>query len=186
MQENSRSGNKTLLEHWKEKWQSEAEQKELNVFFELYQEVYQFAERKNKSNKKSNYIYKFSFLAVLAAGFGFYMWFLIHSFREEQVSFANLGFVLLAFIWMETIISKWMDIKKYQETWARHSWHLHMMNQEMLRFISRIEPYDNAADKAVFMKRIMEIWDKNQEKFVSNIEEKEKGLMDVFENIKVG
>lgn len=186
MQGNPESEKKSLLKHWEEKWKSEEGEHELNVFFEFYKEVYQSVERKNESNKEDNYWYKTWFLLILITGFAFYMWFLIYSFRQGQSSLASLGFVLMAFIWLETIISKWLDIKKYQETWARHSWNLHMMKREMLCFISQIEPYGNVADKRIFVKRIVEIWDKNQEKFVHNMEEKEKGLMDVFENIKLG
>lgn len=186
MQGNSESQRKSLLEHWEEKWTNEAGGEELNVFFDFYKKVYNTVESKNESNKEDNYWYKSCFLIVLITGFVFYMWFLVYSFKRGEGSFVSLGFVLMAFIWLETIISKWLDIKKYQETWARHSWNLHMMKREMLYFISQIEPYGNVEDKRTFIKQIMEIWDKNQEKFVHNMEEKEKGLMDVFENIKLG
>lgn len=186
MQENSENKKKSLFEYWKEQWENGIMEEELKVFFELFQEVYRFVKQKNEENKKRNYRCKYIFFIVFIAGFVIYIIFLLYSLYKKQGSFVNLGFVLMAFIWLETIISKWLDIKKYQETWARHSWHLHMMKREMLYFVSQIKPYGAGDDRRIFVKRIIAIWDKNQEKFVYNMEEKEKGLMDVFENMKLG
>ena len=47
-----------------------------------------------------------------------------------------------------------------------------------------MEPYDCSDRKIVFVKNILYVWDNNQKKFVQNMEEKEKGLMDIFEKIK--
>ena len=56
-----------------------------------------------------------------------------------------------------------------------------MMEMEMLRFISKIAPYDdNTGNKELFMKRVLEIWNRNQDKFVHNMENKEKELTDIY------
>lgn len=185
MQGNTEDENVRLFNQWKKKWENEAEAEKLETFFELYQEVFQSVLCKMNKNKEKNYAYKKYFLGVLVVGFVFYMGYMIFCFIRKESSIADLGFILAAFIWLETIISKWLDIKKYQETWARHSWHLYMMKREMLCFVNQVKPYGNMEDRKVFVERILDIWDKNQEKFVHNLEEKEKGLMDVFENISV-
>lgn len=174
-----------LFNQWKQMWENDAEAKKLGAFFELYQEVFQSVLNKMNKNKKGNDTYKKCFLGVLAVGFVLYMCYMVFCFIRKESSFVDLGFILTAFIWLETIISKWMDIKKYQETWARHSWHLYMMKREMLCFVNQVKPYGTMEDRTVFVERILDIWDKNQEKFVHNLEEKEKGLMDVFENIRL-
>ena len=55
----------------------------------------------------------------------------------------------------------------------------------MLRYISEIEPYKGVDKKKEFVRRILKIWDKNEEKFVHNMEEREAGLMDFFSNLKI-
>ncbi len=185
MQSNMEDENVRLFNQWKQKWENEARTDELETFFELYQEVFQSVLCKMNKNKEKNYAYKKCFLGALVVGFLLYTCFMVFCFIRKESSFVNLGFILAAFIWLETIISKWLDIKKYQETWARHSWNLYMMKREMLCFVNQIKPYGNTEDRKIFVERILNIWDKNQEKFVHNLEEREKNLMDVFENISL-
>lgn len=175
-----------LLIKWEKRWKEEEGAEELNSFFELFKTTYQYALYGKKYNKAKNIDYKKMFLGIMAIGLVFYLFFCLKSLwlaDDAALSLVKGGGSLLILVWLCSIVSKWVDIKKYQETWARHSWHLHAMNREMLKFICNIEPYDNGDRKVVFAKNILEIWDKNQEKFVHNMEEKEKGLMEAFSQI---
>lgn len=176
-----------LLEQWKEQWNKEEWDEHLDTFFRLFPVVYQYTYYTKEDNKKNNFFYKKVFIKVLGLGFVLYIILFILNLRTENNGlkvFLENGLLTVALVFLSGIISKWLDIKKYQETWSRHSWDVHMMEAEMLKFISYIEPYDNVNRKRIFVERIIKIWDENQNKFVNNMENKEKELMDIFSELK--
>ena len=74
------------------------------------------------------------------------------------------------------IVSKWMDIKKYQETWARHYFHHHLLNHEIIQYVYELGDYSNKNDfdsKYIFINKFLAIENLNMEKFVANLENKE-------------
>jgi len=74
-------------------------------------------------------------------------------------------------------ISKRADIRKYQETWARHARAVELMNIEMIKYINCISPYsDTENNEELFASAMMELRKENIEKFVANLETKEKDL----------
>lgn len=48
---------------------------------------------------------------------------------------AENSILLITIILALNIISKWLDIKKYQETWVRHYNHLYRLQKEMMRYL---------------------------------------------------
>ena len=58
------------------------------------------------------------------------------------------------------------------------------MQTEMLRFVNNMHPYNHSKCEEIFAERIIEIWDNNEDKFVHNMENKEKGVMDFFSMFK--
>lgn len=54
----------------------------------------------------------------------------------------------------------------------------------MLRFVNNMHPYNHSKCEEIFAERIIEIWDNNEDKFVHNMENKEKGVMDFFSMFK--
>ena len=184
---------KSILDEWQQKWSNEQGDKNLNIFFELFQAVYSYTLYSMIDNKEKNEKYKKFFLLILVIeGIGIlgYFFLFIYSFFYKKGSLpvikenSLLIVSLILFIFLGSIISKWLDIKKYQETWVRHSWHLHMLETEMLRFISNMEPYNNSKNKTIFTENIIKIWDKNQDKFIYNMENKERELTDIFSVFK--
>ncbi len=177
-----------LYEKWNGRWLAEPGSRELNIFYAMFQCVYEYTLSAKEYNKKMNFRWKVIFLFVLSGLWLFYaailIKFIFFSHEKAQLSWVESGLSLVLLFFLSSIISKWLDIKKYQETWARYSWQQHQMEMEMIRFVSNIEPYNGVNKKQEFVKNISEIWGKNIEKFVHNMEEKEKGLMDIFDNIK--
>lgn len=177
-----------IFAEWKKQWEYETGDEKLNSFFLLFDKVYWYVAYSKDYNKNLNSFWKGRFLKVLVIGFLVYValgGYNLYKGTERMSVLIENGLFLILLIFLCSLMSKWLDIKKYQETWVRHSWHLHMMESEMLRYICGIEPYEGVNNKIEFVRRILEIWDKNEEKFVHNMEEKEAGLMDFFSNLKV-
>lgn len=89
-------------------------------------------------------------------------------------------------IWASAVVSKYVDIKKYQETWVRHSTHRQKLEREMLLYTQALEPYTAQCinRKETFMENVIEILSENQSKFANNMETKEKTLMDIANYIR--
>ena len=81
------------------------------------------------------------------------------------------------------VIVKWLDVRKYQETWNRHSKHRYKIDMEMFQYISNMGEYAEADKRQKFIKKIMETWNENQEKFNENMK-KEKPMNDMLKNTK--
>lgn len=180
-----------LFEEWKKQWETQTGNNKLDTFFSLFSSVYWYVWYSKEINKDKNFRVKRVFLFIPIVGVLMcFACFIRNIFCEGNSQLSDLmenGLLIISLIlltFLGVIISKWLDIKKYQETWARHSWHLHMMEMEMLRFIDHFEPYNNMDSKITFAERIIKIWDMNEEKFVHNMEDKEKGLMDVYSELK--
>lgn len=191
-----KNDNKTNKEYfyqtWKEVWKMEIGKtsreiigKKEDLFYELFEESYNFAKKEKSENKRKNFNNKGLFFLVLIAGILAYVVLdVLEFFWSESITFVDKTEVLLAVFFLALIVGKWLDVKKYQETWVRHSQLEHLLEKEMLSFLYRIEPYQKNNRVYVFMERIIEIWDANEVKFVQNMENKEKNLLEIFDYIK--
>ncbi len=158
------------------------------VFCRMFCNSYHATKLKAERNRQKNFFWKKAFLVVLSIGMAS---FLAWSFgvwgstggEIEEIILKN-GIFLLGITLFCRILAKWIDVKKYQETWVRHSGTQHALEVEMLLFISQLEPYQASNRKTVFFSRTLEIWNKNQGKFGSNMEDKEKGMTDVINDVK--
>lgn len=185
-----------ILDQWTKQWSS----LKYDAFFkDLFTEVYEDVKWKERSNDQGNREYKnrflnihkrifFLLLLLLLAGTilnflnNYYEWF--PWFHPGWADVAGVGAVcLMLAVWKSAVTSKWIDIKKYQETWARHSLHRQQMENEMLLFCYSLPPYDDPDREKIFMKHIFAMWTANHIKFINNIETKEKGLMDMVDRI---
>lgn len=179
---------------WEREWELLPREKMLDendndmVFCRLFCNSYYATKLKAEKNRRKNFFWKKAFLMVLCIGMAS---FLAWSFgvwgsnggKMEEIILKN-GIFLLGITMFCHILAKWIDVKKYQETWVRHSGTQHALEMEMLRFISQVEPYHSSDRKRVFFVRTLDIWNKNQSKFGSNMEEKEKEIADVIKDIK--
>lgn len=176
-----------IFEQWKSIWKSDDDQiYSLAEFYNLFVSNYQYVLASKKWNKYENEHWKKIFVLVIVCGIGYIGWIMKHTAMQGGGAAALLEntLFLIPLVMAGGAVSKWIDIKKYQETWVRHSEHLHLLLVEMLKFISGMAPYDCSDRKAIFARNVLNIWDKNQTKFLENMENKEKGLMDIFEKVK--
>lgn len=173
-----------LYQEWQKKWSSErgkGKSMQNDMFLSLYHTTYNYTKAKVKVNKGMNFLIKGAFVIVLLFGLTITLKHVVQSQTVFTVVRDTISFALV--IWACGIVSKWNDIKKYQETWVRHSVHLYRMNQEMIKYVEVMAPYKEGIseyNEKLFVKKILEIWAGNQEKFVDNMEKGEKELMDIF------
>lgn len=76
---------------------------------------------------------------------------------------------------------KSIEVRKYQETWARHQNSFFLMQSEMVKYCNHLSPYDKQGDDIdkLFMERVMAVLEINNSKFVANMENKEMQLSDL-------
>ena len=156
-----------------------------DFFQRKYKEIYHIIELKANKNKERNFTWKKRFVYLLAVYGGALLATGIFIF----VSKANLSSVLFPVIvcalggfGILLAVLKWLDVSRFQETWARHRWVKELLDLEMIRFVGEIPPYSDSISederKMEFQKRVLEILQKNIEKFASNLESKEPRLGD--------
>lgn len=182
-----------LLKIWKDEWNKTApigqKSDEQKLFYHLFQYTYNDVMCKKNANRKLNFRYKKIFVGVIAIALAACCFYFVYAFLREYhtgdifVKFVSAGVFLVLLMLVCEIISKWVDVKKYQETWSRHSRHVYLMEKEMLLFIYQLKPYDTSRREETFVLRVLEIWDDNQNRFCENMENKEKELMDVFDRV---
>lgn len=185
----------TIIEQWELCWGDDEFTDSGVSFKKLYGETYREVREKWEKNKIKNFQWKKFFIIPIIVVLIIYTYCILLSFFEITVGQGDIaslgidsrnaiqgGVLLFLLIMFCAIISKWIDIKKPQETWVRHSWHIHLMEKEMLLYIYGMEPYNTDDKKRVFVNRALNIWDENQQKFAKNMEN-EKGLMDIFDKL---
>lgn len=176
----------------------------LYLFYQKFRRAYVMASQKTDKNKKMNTMCKERFIyllfwsiiihavllipiyiVLLVKGFStsnlpMFVALIMERFSTSHVWMTET-FVVAALVLVALIFAKNLDIQKYQETWARHTRFQYHREQEMLRFLLEAEPYNQPeANQRVdtFVKAIQAIEEKNIEKFCTNMEEKEKGMME--------
>lgn len=165
---------------WEKQWKKGTETE--NWFLEFFKGVYRETKQKCKKNRAKNFAFKFVYIIILLISFmGFLLYCLwnikysdnnIFSIIENGVFFVILVFAL-------SIVSKWLDIKQYQETWARHYHHKYLLEKEMMLYVNKFDSYagiDEEKKRQEFIKNIIKIEDINEKKFVTNIEQNEEPL----------
>lgn len=181
-----------LLNYWENEW-VEISNKEPNdydsYFLELFKRTYQYVLRKEKENKKKNFLWKKIFLGTVVAVIIIFLVFVFYNYfylqKTEDFDWMIFGIAVLAILFLFAgIIAKWMDVKKYQETWARHSMHKFYLKQEMMKFIYQLPPYHGTRRKEIFIRHTLKIWKNNQLEFYRNMTNKEKDLKDLIPDIK--
>lgn len=145
----------------------------------------EFREWKIIKNKKMNFRLKKLFLGcfflmpMILSVYLFYYGIVTHKrvFSLEERSLWIIGIVIL--LLLAYGITKILDVKKYQETWARHRSVQYKIMVEKLMYLEELSPYkDPAKRNQIFVERIIKIWSGNTMKFESNMENKEKELVD--------
>lgn len=178
---------KGIFDAWYDMWEKTANSREMN-FTRFFRSIYFETYRKMELNKHKNFFYKFLYIGMLILALVIYIVLFVFNLSQSGETIYSLienGFILAFFVLTMVIIVKWLDIKKYQETWARHQQHICLLQKEMLYYIYGIGAYakDSVDDNKVFMESILEIENKNIMKFVDNMENKEAKLGENFKDI---
>ena len=183
---------KSILDQWIREWEKTGDTEEED-FADFVKKVYFDTINRYEKNKNKNFLFKSMFISVMIStlvGFVVFCVFNMQNGGALSYIIAENSILLVVIILALTIISKWLDIKKYQETWVRHYNHLYMLEKEMRMYLYRIGDYKREAVKSqqeikdIFMKRFFEIEDENTKKFCENMENKEikigEGLKGIF------
>lgn len=159
----------------------------LLLFYTMFREVYTTGNKQNQEMKKQNFEVKRQLLcAIKIAIFGLiallvvYLALCLLGYSTDHMLHIEV-LLLSALILVSLGIGKELDIRKYQETWSRHTQFQYLRNQEMLRFLLHLDPYivgEDANNVERFVKAILEIEGKNIAKFCENMDTKEKGMLD--------
>ncbi|MBR2836036.1 MAG: hypothetical protein IKE43_10085 [Coriobacteriales bacterium] len=111
--------------------------------------------------------------------------FLLDSIQLDGGLIAGIEAVLLTSFAI-VFISKntWLNVKKYQETWARHRLTQYRLLHEMLRFLDKTNPYNNPGnDKRMFIENTLAILDEDMQMFHRNLTDKEVSVLKDFLSI---
>ena len=176
-----------ICEQWKEKWlqeESDDGKEKKDLFYLLCMYDYQYSCEKVKLNKKKNFRVKFwcilPFILITILFFGGIIAYNIKVYIDagnfknfldnNNWNFSIFGTVFYSGALILTYgVSKWLDVKQYQETWSRHAEHKYAVEIEMFKYISYIDEYYFPDRREKFIENIMKTWDKNQQKFVDNM-----------------
>ena len=165
---------------------------EKDIFLELYKEIFESCSYKAHKNKNRNKFFKFVFIGILFLGFvSIFRTLVCENLQEDKMleDVVSSGAIFLLVIWGASIVNKWIEIKKYQETWIRHSEHMFKLEKEMVKFVEEMEPYEVYPEQTDeqrtkrFIQNILNIEKSNQNLFSQNMNNKEKELMDVFDKM---
>lgn len=141
---------------WEEEWIKNGGSSE-SSFFKVFKSSYLDAERKKQKNNRLNFRIKALFIAVLGIVLCVQcalVWKLIvpslsdstvwETTKEPLIAFEAI--LMLILFLAGIFISKILDVKKYQETWSRHTRFQNRRDEEMLRYIMNLEPYTLETD----------------------------------------
>lgn len=172
-----------LIQDWALEWKSDQEV----LFKELFLAIYYKTKGKKEKNRKLNFIWKFIFIGVIFIGILALVVLLYigikNKWKKSDCIWAE-SVVLFIIVVIDGLVSKWMDIMRYQETWARHSLLVHEMESEIVKYKYGIKQYRKNSDKKhIFIRSVIRIWDNNQLIFSDNMKNNERILMDYFKGI---
>lgn len=163
------------------------------AFLDEFTEAYQTADTERRKNNKKNFQAKGRFLAILIVWVIFQavlflgaVCAIFHAPILEGTALSDFAvlstLLILVFFAALFAVNKHLDLRKYQETWARHTYAWQQYRDLMLCYLNGIyfsEPASPEARKA-FKISAIHIMDENVKKFAENMEKKEKNLLDGF------
>lgn len=184
--------NDRVLDIWKTLWGFNTINKNYKIEFqEVVEANYIFFQEEAKHNSSKNFAekekivrrVKISALVIGLLSLCIFVICMVVSKKDiDFTSFlpllAIICILLAAYLYASV---KSIEVRKYQETWARHQNSFFLMQSEMVKYCNHLSPYDKQGgdiDK-LFMERIMAVLEINNSKFVANMENKEMQLSDL-------
>lgn len=177
---------KTWKKVWNEVGQSVKYPYELSWFEGQFERQYKAIVRKKVQNKRLNFFWKGLFTIALLT----FLEVCLRITSEMRQTSQALGDILLMeaiytifAMWICSAIAQWINTKKYQETWTRHSKMKNDLEREMIKFIYHLEDYVAGNRLPTFMQSVLRLTERNMERFGENMH-KESNVMGVFNYIK--
>lgn len=183
--------NDTVLKQWEILWASNTINKNYNMKFqEIVEANYKFFQAEAKHNQSKNFKTKGKIVFLVKIGavligllsICIFVFTFVFTKDTDFTSFLPLLVVICVLLSAYLYASvKEIEVKKYQETWARHQNSFFLMQSEMVKYCNHLSPYDKPGDdiNKMFMERIMSVLETNNGKFVANMENKEMQLSDL-------
>lgn len=183
-----------MIHLWCECWNKNQDPSECNflqdipkdLFGKFFYYNYKYVRYKAEKNKRKNFRFKFFFVGSLLLAAGIPLIASVISYVGNlnwKSVLLYVGLLEIFVIVTSVVIKKIIDIKKYQEAWARYSMQRYLAEKEMFLYINKMEPYRWEERNQIFALRVIEVWGENENKFVNNIENKEKELADALEHL---
>lgn len=172
-----------IYEAWKEKWNEKLEKEDDSLFYKLFCYDYIYTCNACVKNKKMNFRMKIVCLLPLIFTYIFlFIMKIVQVVKALKVSGIETNLIIVSVL-LTIVLAKWVNVKKYQETWNRHSAHRHELEMQMFCYISEMGEYGYSNRKEDFIIAIMSTWNVNQKKFNENMKNEEQ-IVDIIKNIK--
>ena len=179
--------NKSILNRWIALWGANATNKSYKENFqEVVEANYKFFQEAAKHNSSKNFsekgkiVKRVKISALLMGLLSLYIFVCKKDidFTSFLPLLAIICILLAAYLYASV---KSIEVRKYQETWARHQNSFFLMQSEMVKYCNHLSPYDKPGNdiNGLFMERIMAVLEINNSKFVANMENKEMQLSDL-------
>ena len=188
MSKREKEAEKNIKDTWAKLWENVEDGK--GVFRDWLLVVYNLTDQDIEWSRKRNFIYKGIYLLIAVV---IYILLIIKPIMTEiydgkikdliQIEpnmMMCLGMVLVLVIPL-LILAKRIDIKKYQEAWARKIKYKSAILTEMMKYICELSPYDCFGKEDQFISNILAHTEENVARFKENMETKEERLMSVRE-----
>lgn len=179
-----------IFQAWKKDFPHVSEE---DFFITLYEERYRKLLEDSRRHRDKNFQVKAFYRYILYLFAGLQIILLISTIRialagtvSNIIEIATFSEAMLLAVTLTILLSlvKYVDVLKYQETWARTRQAVHSCRTEMVKYLEKLTPYSDENAEVRFKKRILEVLDRNREKFTRNLEDKEKGLLDELSILK--
>lgn len=156
-------------------------------FMDEFVKVYDQNEKDAERNKKSNNIYKKLYIASLALIPVFLAVVSIIRFimkLDFTIETSGMTYLVCVFIplFCSYAFARLLDVKRYQETWARRRLLQVLMFIEARKYYGHIGCYtegDPQGNAKCFVEKMLTLQEENIQRFYSNMSEKEKSLTDM-------
>ena len=188
MSKREKEAEKNIKDTWAKLWENVEDGKD--VFRDWLLVVYDLTDKDIEWSRKRNFIYKGIYLLIAVV---IYILLIIKPIMTEiydgkikdliQIEpnmMMCIGMVIVLVIPL-LILAKRIDIKKYQETWARKIKYKSAILTEMMKYICELSPYDCFGKEDQFISNILIHTEENVARFKENMEAKEERLMSVRE-----
>mgnify|MGYP004468238803 FL=1 len=188
MSKREKEAEKNIKDTWAKLWENVEDGK--GVFRDWLLVVYNLTDQDIEWSRKRNFIYKGIYLLIAVV---IYILLIIKPIMTEiydgkikdliQIEpnmMMCIGMVLVLVIPL-LILAKRIDIKKYQEAWARKIKYKSAILTEMMKYICELSPYDCFGKEDQFISNILAHTEENVARFKENMETKEERLMSVRE-----